>query len=482
MRNPGQAARDNLPGKRPKISPWREKPEKVSRRNLLREVRAKYSLLPFSKNFWTAHALTPQSPDSTKRSFLRTNKDTAAKVIANAYGDGKASGRSVSPQNLRRVIDSQLNTFSSSALDDFVSRTRNVISAQEIKNLPEKIEEHLKDYLSARNIPVRTQNERRALRTTVLDLINRGIISDAKASLDLASAERIYFQNRKGLRRLDLDDTERTNKIFRDSFGRERLTANQERATKAWLRAHIGELEDKELALAREYSQKMPLGKTPEDTGKKFVDCINNARKEAGRQFVERARNELFRNFKPPEKAPRKFVPRAGPEKSGTRQQRIADHELTASQKKRRMFNVERTVNLMEKTVNLMGKPFDPVDYALIGIKADNKACASVIERLLQEKALKGDKVIKLFISGSLAQRVFKNVVENKEFMDKFGQNSVDLLATGLSYIGPKGRQTVGVRRIFQGERGKELFDFLEKSGYIDTRHTGANVTYLTRR
>ena len=46
----------------------------------------------------------------------------------------------------------------------------------------------------------------------------------------------------------------------------------------------------------------------------------------------------------------------------------------------------------------------------------------------------------------------------------------------------PSGKLTAKARRAFQSEKGKKLFEFLARKGFIDTKHgKGMTVTYLAR-
>ena len=142
----------------------------------------------------------------------------------------------------------------------------------------------------------------------------------------------------------------------------------------------------------------------------------------------------------------------------------------------------KRELKEMELSAKFAGKPFDAVAYSLSEISKENPSTAEFIRELVKRNILEKDNVTKLFISGSLTQKLFQKAANDEDFKKMFGAKQVNLLARGLAYIGPLGRQTEGARRAFQGRKGKELFGFLEKKGYIDTSHgKGNTVTYLAR-
>jgi hypothetical protein len=293
--------------------------------------------------------------------------------------------------------------------------------------------------------------------------------------LDLALIERLYIGNRKDFKRLALEEAHNRNVLLEEIIGRERLTRNQRQAAKRWLLNHLPELERERLLIIRS-AQPKAGGKQSFASPEKMFEKVS----EAKERFKKRAREALLSQFKVRERAvvvgerpARKAIVKAG-----TRAERIAAYkpsEKTVSQKRKEMQQEE-------SKANVTGEVFDQVKHALDRIRAENGASAKVITELRAKGLLTGDSVIRMFIAGSLTQKVFQKVVQNKAFQRNFGNKGFDLLARGLSFIGPTGKFTAKARKSFQGEAGKRMFDFLKRHDFIDTSHgKGEVITYLAR-
>jgi hypothetical protein len=454
------------------VSSWVHKPMNVSRRMWLREQRKKFAFLSLPRAFRDSEAIRERGVDNLsrteKKDFVKRNARVAAR--ANEM-DGIPASKIFKVISKHEAFDKLTNEL----LNGWVTKTCNAIRRAEAAGLQRKIQTHLLAYFKSRKIPVRTQTERDALGVTVDSLMIGKKITNFTRPLNLAWIEQYYLRCKRGFRSIDQEEAVDRNSLFREIFGRERLTPNQRREAKRWMLTNYPELKREKDKVRKDLFG----GLTGIPDAKLFRKLFENYDK-LEEAFKQRAKEDMIKMFKTEKEnhAGKPVVKQAWAIKTGNRAERMAAYTLRekTSTEKRRGLLKEKLKALVES------KPFDPVTHILKEIGLENRPTADFLERLIEKKLLKEDNLVKLFIKGSLTQRTFQRVVENEEFRTMFGTKHINALATGLTYIGPVGKLTERVKKAFQGEKGRKLFEFLERKGFIDTGHgKGKTVTYLAR-
>ncbi len=458
------------------------KPSGVSRReyrDYLRGIRRRFEFLPVSGAVREALAIKEKGADlpvKEGRDFLSRHKGAAARAMIAGKKEGLAAKSGIRLQGYERTLRNRLNEMDPKAVAGWVEIAANYIIRQELRQLRRgKIKERMSKYFKARKIPVRTKAEKDAFEMALGEFFQKHRLTDIRGAIDLAELERTYFFLRGIYKGGDLQVAQYQNTFYRNFFGRKRLTANQRRTAKRWIRKNWDWIVERQRASLREIWNAHPGGLTPE--------CIKDADRrylEIEAEFRERAREEVLESFREREPAREVVVKKTRePEKKlGTRTERMAAYQR--GEKTR----TELTTEIQQQTrqAELRGEKFDPVDYALKQIEAKHKRTASAFRTMLKKRQLDRGSLVGLFTSGNLTQRLFMRIARNPEFQRRFGEQAIKPLARGLSYIGPTGRQIVKVRKLFEREGGGRLFSFLMRRKYfLEAHHAGGDVVYLAR-
>jgi len=293
------------------------------------------------------------------------------------------------------------------------------------------------------------------------------------ARLRLAEFEQKFLELKKCFRYLDQNRSEITNFCFKGIVKGERLTANQRRITKKWVAANYPAFETEGQALFRKHLEGKAL---EENTLREAFRIID----ELEVRFIERGRKETLGNFRERSKAKIDIARKTANNgnKSGTRAERMAAHQPKEKTK------TEKTMELIrgERFGSQNGKQFNSIEYVLNETKKGNKIAAARFDSLLKRGILSENSLRRLYVNGILCQKVFLKVLSDPEFQKKFGNQMANLLANGLAFIGSVGKQIVNAKKAFQGTKGRQMFDFLERKHFIDTKHgMGNRVVYIAR-
>jgi len=163
---------------------------------------------------------------------------------------------------------------------------------------------------------------------------------------------------------------------------------------------------------------------------------------------------------------------------SSTRAERIA-----AYQPRERETKPTRGAELRSKQREALTKRknFNTIDHCLTEISKESTQTGNALRRLVAENQLQQNGLVGLFSSGSLTQKVFLRTLQDTDFQKRFGAGQVNILARGLSFIGPRGKEIPKAKKAFQSKQGEAIFKFLERNNLLETQHVGGQVVYLQR-
>jgi hypothetical protein len=154
---------------RHKISAWRVKPRDVSRQAFLKGIRQDFERLPLSKAFLDARRINENTPDDVKRAFLFRNKAIVSKAMTGETMEGKRVG----PKSTLKFLNlGFLEDVSAKDLNGWVNETKKAVRKAEARGLADRVTRHLERYFKERKIPVRTKDEKAALRMTLSMLLS----------------------------------------------------------------------------------------------------------------------------------------------------------------------------------------------------------------------------------------------------------------------------------------------------------------------
>jgi len=472
LRKQGKQRNSGSEGRK-KVSPWFSKPNGVSRRKHLATTRAPFTKMPLSESFSQACSNSNLSAEG-KAKFIKSHGEQAARGLV------KITAGNVNITKARVLVNKAhfLSDLKQSTLKDIFNFTRREIITSEVKGLRSRFINHMRKYFKARKISLSTKSEKEAFDAAVSKFFSERKFEELDKPIRLAAFEKDYFGFRKSFRSSELMDAETRNSMASETFQGTRLTNNQWKAVRKWFAKHWEERMARRDKAIKEFARKRASQQEPEalaENMKRMTEKIDLIDKE----FKERAKRELTQVFVKNNKTAAPPEPkRESNFKQGTRAERIASYtprEKTPVERSQEMKSEERVAR------SLRGVPFNAVQHALESMKSENASNARFFENLFKKKEISSGALTKLFISGTLTQKVFRAVAKDPEFMPIFGIKGLELLARGLSFIGPTGRKSVGVMRNFQGKTGKRMYEFLEKKNYINTGSGGNNVTYLSR-
>ena len=448
------------------------KPRGVSRQGYRRQCRRRFERIPVSGVVAEASAIYARGvnriPRSEAAAFLLKNHKIAERAMVGIGMDARLAHECVF----------SLSKLSPDIVSSVLKQTVLSILGGEISALNSgKLDGHILRYFRERGIPVGARTEREAFSAAVRDFFRDRKItaSDFSRPLDLAGIEERYLQTRRDFKGLGQLQAEERNFLFAEIFGRERLTPNQKREARRWIGRNFDAIEKEHVAAMRAVTERFG-GALSDD----FYMAYLEEKGEVNARFLERARKELlpgFRQSGAKSAAAPAAARAAAPAKPGTREERLAAYRPNGRNRAEKVLQISRE----SRRAELQGRPFDQVSYMLGEIRGENARAAEVISGLLHKGLLHGASVTPLFVSGSPAQRIFVAAVESQDFRRRFGGKQADLLARGISYIGPGGKRIARAKRVFQGETGKSMFDFLERKGLLETSHGGGKVVYLAR-
>jgi hypothetical protein len=451
----------------------------VQRRGALIRRIAPRHFLPLSKAFLEARAVRrnlPKLSDEAKRIFLTNNKGVAVRILADQPigKTPKRAGITWANQSFKDILKMSDHL----ALHQWAFATAATIENAERKNLRAIATKYIQQYLESKGRQVKTPVERQALGDTVSWLLEKTVIGrNPSRPLVLSMIRGVYFFQRMHLRMAEREKTKYLNSVFRELFGSERLTVNQRRAARQWLEENYKLLEqEKERLMAK------ILPEDEEALTEKHIEILSKEFKTAEQAFKEKTK-EILAVFRGSEKkpAPMPAPPQPAIVKPGTRAERIAAHEAAEKMAAAQKATAGAAETKAPAEARPGGEKFNPTEFILGEIGKESGKTASFLRGLHSRGLITQGALSRLFTSGSLTQKVFRKVAEDRGFRAGFGGRELESLARGLAFIGPKGKQTERVRKAFQGEKGKQLFEFLEGNGFINTQHTQGLVTYLAR-
>jgi hypothetical protein len=451
-----------------------------------RKACQKFSTVSVSKPALVALSLRDRGienvPFEEKRAFLQRNLFIAAKVFAASARCGTRAAEKVIMGTRGKTAGETigLSKMSTTNLDHFVNQTIHEIVLAERQSFSANLKAGIQAYFKARSIPF----DRNAFDAAYNYYFAEGgkKFSNIRHPMDLADFEREYLYARKDFRGLDQINAEEVNALFSKVVGRTRLTPNQRRVVKKWLSAHRQELKKTRTQLLEEYKRKpgglKQLFQQPQDSPA-WTEFFNRLI-QINNQFIELARQQALAPFLARPRVKQKPATRELTEatrKLGTRAERMAEYAPHEKEKRARTAEVKSRNQL----ASISGRPFDSTEYALTAMTKENLQTGSMFRELVKKGQLKRGTIVNLFTSGSLTQKIFLQTMQETDFVQRFGVKHIDTLARALAYIGPTGRDIQRTIRNFQSPQGREMFEFLERNGLIETHHGGGKVVYLRR-
>ena len=416
---------------------WAFKPRDISRDQYRREIRRKFERFTLSKVAASALEIKKRGVKSLSRKeliqFLQRNSSVAAKAI----NEGGQVGLTKSLSAIR----GHLTKFDDKNIFSMVDITVRHILQEESKALARNAESHILKYFVERQIPVKTHTQKEAFNAALSDYFQTHKVG-LEQPIDLRAIEKIYLMFRHDLIMLDQFKAEQVNALFRKIFGKEKLTPNQKKAALKLVRVADKLYDAKKDTIIQEMkplrSQMSQLDYLQELTGrdaKALEQIVEDVKKQAQSTFQQ------VGGVKAPAK-------KSGDvRKLGTRAERMAAYipgeKLTSV--KRREFREQQIKERQSEGF------FDSIKYALSEIEKENQSAATTMRELLSKRVLSRQSIAGLYKAGSLTQKVFLYTINNPGFSHEFRGKSIDLLARGLSFIGPTGKLTVRARRAFQG-------------------------------
>ncbi len=216
----------------------------------------------------------------------------------------------------------------------------------------------------------------------------------------------------------------------------------------------------------------------------KTQDEINSYLAFEQEKFEERLFSRLqkyAREFPP---APKKNV---APEKNPVTPIRT-ESEWVARVRRQRELEKEKAAS------KKVGRAFDSVAYCLDRIRIEHPNEFGFFSRLIERKLISPRQFVGIFSAGPLTQRVFFAVLNNSEFVRRFGIEKAGILAGIVIDIGSTGRKKemapkAGAKRnANNGKRAdngvhesREIYDFLISHGYASQEHHGRRAVYFER-
>lgn len=392
-------------------------------------------------------------PREKKIEIIKANLPAIAGEIARL--------RKLRPQYVQRTMASRLPQADDQTIDLAAKIWMMRKIEDEKRDAFGRVEKIVRSYFKARRIPIDSGDFIAAInyymRDENLDKLAHGIY--------LKEIEKTYIEFRKISRWSNAQDAEIINRYLRRITAGLKFTGNQKKHIKRWLKKEIPRHSTRRKALFALHG---------------FNEAARRAQ-EMDKTFISQARENFSKQFAPTKKKTETGHENLGaaPSKIGTREQRLV--EYAPRQREDDANTRESELKRTEEYSKQANMPFKPVDYCITEITKENEPAGTTIKKLYTEGKLNSSSIVSLFTSGSLTQRTFLGIIEKTGFIQRFGAHQINPLARGLSFIGPKGKLITRAKRALQTPRREEIFNFLERNGYLETHHGGGNVVYLKR-
>ena len=433
------------------------KPIEISRkewRTYINSVRSRFRQLKLPNQFLQACSIKQKGVDNVsmreKTAFLEKTGNAVVGVIIpqGAKLKGKIGGhgrrRLISRDDIKRA-EASIDAREKPEINSSVQETIKIIQQNEKKRIRLRLENHLRKYFKERHIPLRIKTEKEAFESTVNEYIraNLGQTEDYTKPLDLAKIERLYMDYKKMYKNIGQSRANAVNRLFERIFGRNGLTKNQSVVAKRWL-----------------------LDKTqkPEE------------------ELVRMAETEVLPNFEDVKTRKRSSHLRPASMsivKSGSRKARMKLHNGKKPREKN-LVDKKRTPDKEKKAKSERKTVFDSVESILGEIGGENRETETILRDLRKKRLITDKTIVRLFINGSLTQKILLTILNDRGFMKAYGRGCIERLAKGLAKIGPQGRRTELSKKDFGG-KNDHLFEFLIKNRYI-IMHSGGSFVYLVRK
>ena len=443
-------------------SPWAVKPRTVSKRAFLAPVRAKFAKIPISKALKAAIIFRDTGiakvSEQQKADFIRHNRAAALRAL-----DAKAAVKA-------NFIDGKLSTLGVKDINKWVGAIVQNIFSREGKKIRGLVSANFKKYLNARQIPVKTIADKRALEEAVEWAMRQPVMEP----INLAFVEQAYLKTRRRFRGREQVSARYKNMMFRKIFSGERLTKAERKRAIGWMGRNFPSFVRQQAELQDTTITKKGGKLVGGDLAPVREQMIANENAFIQKGLDEvvnpiRAKAEAVAKSKKP--AAEKSVAR----RAITREQRKDSYQPKEPPKKRNQGGkpaVQRKVRT---------KKVDSVALELRRLGKENGGTAKFMKTLLRKGHLEHETAGKLLSHGTLTQKVFQIAATDPVFTKHFRGEDINRLGIILSTVGSEGRRINVLRHMFSSPEYKKLFEFLIKQKFLDTRHVGGLVAYLPR-
>ncbi len=447
-----------------KRSPWAKQPK-----SQVFKIRQAHGQLNHPKKIKDALVLNKRYPNITtqeKIDFLKRHAKEAARANKKfTKGIKQSTLEECFRKGMLQWMENEHDTNSAFA------NTLNLIlgSGRNSERLTGEILKKTAGYLEERKIPV----EPHILGNALSAHFKKNKMETPNQALDLRAIEKEYIKHRKFARMIGFEANKTVNFYLGKIIGNARLNPGQKKAAKKWLFKELGKHEER---LENE-ANNLFLENEKEWT-QETAEKINRKIEEIDAEFVEGAQKTLWKRFlKQAKHQPEPARKRGEAEKLGRRDERMARYTPKEKNPKQRQAEIKTAENMAKRS----GRRFDSAEYAIRQIASANPGAGRKFRELAGLKKLDRESIVRLFTSGTLAQKTFLKAVVEKGFESRFGQRDINALAKGIAFIGPVGRKIEKAKKAFQSPKGKQIFEFLEKEGLVETHHSGGSVAYLKR-
>jgi hypothetical protein len=341
----------------------------------------------------------------------------------------------------------------------------------ESKLVLDKLENRVISYLKERGLEIKGTEDKidvvTAIRAHLFEL--DGAKSLAKG-VNIRAIERLYLEIRKSTRTFRLEEATEINVYYKRICKGASFTKNQKDMIKRFVKKEIVNLNKKKASIFGLLLQ-----------GKVAFHEISDQHSKIETEFIESNRAQFLKQFKLLPKVAtvtQKPNGQSTSTKLGTREERKSSHIAREKTPKQRT----RDLDTLKTASKDSGVLFDAKAYCLSEIERENAQSGAVIRDMVNKGLINTGALSGLFASGSLTIKTFIHASQTPKFSELFGHVQLNVLAKGLSFIGPKGRPITRAKRAFQSTQSEQIFEFLKHNGFLETHHGGYKIVYLSRR
>lgn len=291
--------------------------------------------------------------------------------------------------------------------------------------------------------------------------------------------ESIYLKTFKEFRMFNLTKNTHNNLVISEAFKGVRLTGNQKRAIRRWLDRNFDTYKELiELKVRR-------VGELKKVNGQNGYVVTDEKMQMIGKEIFQKIILDVREEFKEflvrkPVLNSNNLKKRSSSTKIGTREERLASYKKASSEEKDSSVR-KKEIRVAETTSRISGSKFDATKHCLSVLKREDPQIEKNFSSLINNKELNTTIFVKIFTSGTLAQRRFLEAALSKSFRDQFGVEGINAVGNLISAIGPKVIKNEAAINSTRHKDAHNIFRFLVKKGILDTNHRNGKFVMLMR-